>query len=61
MDPGAAHQPLIAAWPATGACNTFEVKVVNSNPVLAVHDLARSAVWYRDVLGCAVAAGAERT
>lgn len=28
------------------------VEIVNSNPVLAVHDLARSAAWYRDVLGC---------
>jgi catechol 2,3-dioxygenase-like lactoylglutathione lyase family enzyme len=28
------------------------VKVVNSNPVLAVHDLEVSAAWYRDVLGC---------
>jgi predicted enzyme related to lactoylglutathione lyase len=30
----------------------FEVEILNSNPVLAVHDLARSAAWYRDVLGC---------
>jgi uncharacterized glyoxalase superfamily protein PhnB len=29
-----------------------EVEILNSNPVLAVHDLARSAAWYRDVLGC---------
>jgi uncharacterized glyoxalase superfamily protein PhnB len=29
-----------------------EVEVFNSNPVLAVHDLGRSAAWYRDVLGC---------
>jgi predicted enzyme related to lactoylglutathione lyase len=28
------------------------VEVLNSNPVLAVHDLERSAAWYRDVLGC---------
>ena len=26
--------------------------MLNSNPVLAMHDLARSAAWYRDVLGC---------
>ena len=26
-----------------------------SNPVLAVNDLERSAAWYRDVLGCAIA------
>jgi uncharacterized glyoxalase superfamily protein PhnB len=30
----------------------FKVEILNSNPVLAVHDLARSAAWYRDVLGC---------
>jgi uncharacterized glyoxalase superfamily protein PhnB len=29
-----------------------EMEILNSNPVLAVHDLARSAAWYRDVLGC---------
>jgi len=28
------------------------VEILSSNPVLAVHDLARSAAWYRDVLGC---------
>ena len=28
------------------------MEVLNSNPVLAVHDLERSAAWYRDVLGC---------
>jgi uncharacterized glyoxalase superfamily protein PhnB len=28
------------------------VEILNSNPVLAVHDLAKSAAWYRDVLGC---------
>jgi uncharacterized glyoxalase superfamily protein PhnB len=28
------------------------VEVLNSSPVLAVHDLARSSAWYRDVLGC---------
>jgi uncharacterized glyoxalase superfamily protein PhnB len=28
------------------------VPVVRSHPVLAVHDLDRSAAWYRDVLGC---------
>lgn len=36
------------------ACHTLAMKVVNSNPVLAVHDLALSAAWYRDVLGCEV-------
>ena len=34
------------------ACKAPDVEVLNSNPVLAVHDLARSAAWYRDVLGC---------
>lgn len=28
------------------------MEVLASNPVLAVHDLERSAAWYRDVLGC---------
>ena len=28
------------------------MEVLNSNPVLAVHDLERSAAWYRDVFGC---------
>jgi predicted enzyme related to lactoylglutathione lyase len=28
------------------------MEVLNSHPVLAVHDLERSAAWYRDVLGC---------
>lgn len=28
--------------------------MLNSNPVLAVHDLERSAGWYRDVLGCEI-------
>ena len=28
------------------------MEVLNANPVLAVHDLERSAAWYRDVLGC---------
>jgi predicted enzyme related to lactoylglutathione lyase len=32
--------------------NTAQVEVLNSNPVLAVHDIERSAAWYRDVLGC---------
>ena len=32
--------------------NTLDVEVLNSNPVLAVHDLEWSAAWYRDVLGC---------
>ena len=27
------------------------VEILNSNPVLAVHDLEWSAAWYRDVLG----------
>jgi uncharacterized glyoxalase superfamily protein PhnB len=31
-----------------------DVEVLNSNPVLAVHDLERSATWYRDVLGCEI-------
>ncbi len=30
------------------------MEIKNSNPVLAVHDLARSAAWYRDVLGCEI-------
>lgn len=34
------------------AWNTLDVEVLNSNPVLAVHDLRRSAAWYREVLGC---------
>jgi catechol 2,3-dioxygenase-like lactoylglutathione lyase family enzyme len=32
-------------------CKAPDVEVLNSNPALAVHDLARSAAWYRDVLG----------
>ena len=28
------------------------MEVQSSNPVLAVHDLERSAAWYREVLGC---------
>src|SRR5688500_8736816 len=28
------------------------MEVRSANPVLAVHDLERSAVWYREVLGC---------
>lgn len=28
------------------------MEVLNANPVLAVHDVVRSAAWYRDVLGC---------
>jgi len=28
------------------------VEILGSNPVLAVHDLDRSAAWYREVLGC---------
>ncbi len=28
------------------------VRISGSHPVLAVHDLDRSAAWYRDVLGC---------
>jgi uncharacterized glyoxalase superfamily protein PhnB len=30
------------------------VEILDSNPVLAVHDLAESAAWYRDVLGCEI-------
>lgn len=30
------------------------MKILNSNPVLAVHDLEQSSGWYRDVLGCEV-------
>ena len=26
--------------------------MLSSNPVLSVHDLERSAAWYREVLGC---------
>lgn len=28
------------------------MEVNQANPVLAVHDLERSATWFRDVLGC---------
>jgi uncharacterized glyoxalase superfamily protein PhnB len=28
------------------------LSIIRSHPVLAVHDLDRSAAWYRDVLGC---------
>ncbi|HXY92732.1 MAG TPA: VOC family protein [Acidimicrobiia bacterium] len=28
------------------------MQILGSNPVLAVHDLERSAAWYADVLGC---------
>lgn len=28
------------------------MRIVRSHPVLAVHDLDISAIWYRDVLGC---------
>lgn len=28
------------------------MQLKGSDPVLAVHDLDRSAAWYRDVLGC---------
>jgi uncharacterized glyoxalase superfamily protein PhnB len=28
------------------------MQITGSNPVLAVHDLERSAVWYQRVLGC---------
>ena len=34
---------------ARGMEDFVAVKVLNSNPVLAVHDLERSAAWYRDV------------
>ena len=30
------------------------MEITHSNPVLAVHDLERSAAWYREVLGCDV-------
>ena len=30
------------------------MEVLSSSPVLAVHDLTRSAAWYRDVLGCEI-------
>jgi uncharacterized glyoxalase superfamily protein PhnB len=36
------------------AWNTHEVEVLSSHPVLAVHDLERSAAWYRDVLNCEI-------
>jgi len=29
-----------------------EMQITGSNPVLAVHDLERSAEWFRAVLGC---------
>lgn len=28
------------------------MRIIRSNPVLAVHDLEVSGAWYRDVLGC---------
>jgi uncharacterized glyoxalase superfamily protein PhnB len=28
------------------------MRIIRSNPVLAVHDLELSGAWYRDVLGC---------
>ena len=28
------------------------MRIIASNPVLAVHDLEVSGAWYRDVLGC---------
>ena len=43
---GSVGELLQAAW------NTPDVEVLNSNPVLAVHDLEQSAAWYREVLGC---------
>ena len=30
------------------------MRLTRSHPVLAVHDLERSAAWYEDVLGCEV-------
>jgi uncharacterized glyoxalase superfamily protein PhnB len=30
------------------------MRILGSNPVLAVHDLDTSGAWYRDVLGCEV-------
>jgi predicted enzyme related to lactoylglutathione lyase len=45
--------PPIRSWFGPVDCERLlEVEILNSNPVLAVHDLARSAAWYRDVLGC---------
>jgi uncharacterized glyoxalase superfamily protein PhnB len=40
--------------PPLKPCNYFGVQILSSNPVLAVHDLARSAAWYRDVPGCEI-------
>lgn len=31
---------------------TARVEILGADPVLAVHDLDRSAAWYRKVLGC---------
>jgi uncharacterized glyoxalase superfamily protein PhnB len=33
-------------------CQNAAVYISGSDPVLAVHDLAVSGAWYRDVLGC---------
>lgn len=30
------------------------MRIMGSDPVLAVHDLDRSSEWYRDVLGCEI-------
>ncbi len=30
------------------------MEITNSSPVLAVHDLPRSAAWYREVFGCEI-------
>ena len=30
------------------------MEILGADPVLAVHDLDRSATWYRDVLGCEI-------
>jgi uncharacterized glyoxalase superfamily protein PhnB len=35
-----------------GSCETSSVQITGSNPVLAVHDLERSAAWFTRVLGC---------
>src|SRR3954447_10131089 len=35
------------------------MRLLSSNPVLAVHDLQRSSAWYREVLGCTIEAVGE--
>jgi len=34
------------------ACETGPVQITGSNPVLAVHDIERSAAWSSNVVGC---------